>query len=473
MAPTAGHAVRHGAREDVRFVVLLRILTYLLALTSLGLGGLLYCRLGSRLGLVLWPFKMLAGPLAGFTAVGGALAALLGLALAAPLAVGAGSVGALLSALYLWRVTRRAYCRQSPALCRLERDAAAGWAEAARPGAAGRRRPRWERDLPFWSPPDSGRPLLCDVWSPPEGVRPSGLALVYLHSSSWHLADKDVWTRPLFDHLARQGHVVMDVAYRLCPEVGLPGMLGDAKRAIAWMKTNAPLYGADPRRVVAMGASAGGQLALLAAYAPGHPALTPPDLTGVDTEVCAVVSYYGLADMRAFYARAEALLPRAELVRKLAAGPLLQVVERAGGLVPGRPIAGQAWKLAGMSNAGMMESLLGGPPERVPAMYDLASPITHAGPLSPPTLLIHGEHDTAVPVCATHVLYEKLVAAGVPAACVILPQTDHIFDLVLPRVSPPGRSARAALDRFLRLLATEATSPEAVTGRLAGEAADA
>ena len=424
---------------------LLQALVWAVASGSLGLGGLLWYRIRSRWALVLWPFKMLAGPLAPLTVAGGALAGVLGAVMGAPGAAVVGACGAALSALYLWRVMRGAYVAHSPAaVTRL------------RPGAPARRvsgQPRWHRDVPFWTLAGRDQPLLCDIWQPPEGVATSGLALVYFHSSSWHLADKDVWTRPLFRHLAAQGHVVMDAGYRLCPEVDLRGMLGDTERAIAWMKANAARYGADPARIVAMGASAGGQLALLAAYAAGHPALTPPDLAGADTAVCGAVSYYGVADLRAFYAGARALLPGSELVARLARPRLLSLVEWAGRLVPGKPIAGQAWKLAGMSHSGLMVNLVGGAPEQVPLMYDLASPIAHAGPLCPPTLLIHGEHDTAVPVDATGALYDRLAAAGVSACLVILPQTDHIFDLLLPWLSPPGRVALRHLDGFLGELA--------------------
>lgn len=36
---------------------------------------------------------------------------------------------------------------------------------------------QWQRDVPFWTLPDSDRRLLCDLWQPPPGVAPSGLAL--------------------------------------------------------------------------------------------------------------------------------------------------------------------------------------------------------------------------------------------------------------------------------------------------------
>ena len=93
----------------------------------------------------------------------------------------------------------------------------------------------------------------------------------------------------------------MDVAYRLCPEVDIYGMIGDVKRAIAWMKANASRYGVDPEKIVLGGGSAGGHLALLAGYTPQHPELTPEDLKSADLSVCGVISYYGPTDLLAGY----------------------------------------------------------------------------------------------------------------------------------------------------------------------------
>src|SRR5262249_30481849 len=141
--------------------------------------------------------------------------------------------------------------------------------------------PRWTRDITFATVPGTSRDLLCDLWQPPAGVSPSGTAIVYLHGSAWYLLDKDVGTRRFFRQLAAQGHVVMDVAYRLCPEADITGMVADARRAVGWMKRHAPELAVDPGHVVLAGASAGGHVALLAAYAGRE--LTPPDLIGTDT----------------------------------------------------------------------------------------------------------------------------------------------------------------------------------------------
>lgn len=294
--------------------------------------------------------------------------------------------------------------------------------------------PRWERDLPFWTLPGTERKLLCDLWQPPTGVTPTGLVFVYLHGSAWYLFDKDLGTRPFFRHLAAQGHVVMDVAYRLCPEVNIYEMVGDAKRAVAWMKGNAGRYGVNPERVVLGGASAGGHLALLAAYTPAHPRLTPPELQGRDLAVRAVVSYYGPTDLRACYEH----LDQERLIG-------LAEVEI------GQPGAAEMKK--SMADAGRLDVLLGGHLHQVPEVYELASPVAHVQPGCPPTLLIQGEPDVIAPVAATRALYRKLVECGVPAINIVYPLTNHAFDLLLPQVSPSAQAALYDVERFLALMA--------------------
>ena len=118
--------------------------------------------------------------------------------------------------------------------------------------------PRLEQDISFATIPGTDRQLLCDIWQPNTTVIPSGLAFIYLHGSAWSLLDKDVGTRPFFSHLAAQGHVIMDVAYRLAPETDMMGMVNDVKRAIVWMKENARRYGVHPNTIVVGGGSAGG-----------------------------------------------------------------------------------------------------------------------------------------------------------------------------------------------------------------------
>jgi acetyl esterase/lipase len=108
-----------------------------------------------------------------------------------------------------------------------------------------------------------------------------------------------------------------------------------------------------------------------------------------------------------------------------------------------------------LRNTGRFDLLLGGTPDEVPHMFELACPTTHIHPSSPPTLLLHGEKDFLVPVEGTLQHHAKLVELGVPAVKVTFPWTDHIFDLLFPQFSPAAQSALYHVDRFLALLANK------------------
>ena len=425
----------------------------LLAFLSVAVSSLLYVRIGhpiNPLRGILWILRLLAEAITPFVALGGAVAAGLGLLARAPVAMLTAMLGAVAAVRDMRQVTA-----PHPGFAQAFGVA---WEQAISPeqqrGMLQRRwtwhlpaapEARWQRDVPFWTLPDTDRRLLCDLWQPPRGVASPGLALVFLHGGAWYMLDKDFFTRPFFRHLAAQGHVVMDVAYRLYPETDMLGMVGDAKRAIAWMKAQGPAYGVNPERVVVAGGSAGGYLALLAAYTPRESALTPDDVGETDLSVRAVISCYGPTDLRAYY----------DYTRQDIWGHLGWAAEAhpPGPLVRG--VLGTSYERLGLGKSGAvgaMEPLVGGTPETVPDLYALFSPITHVQPGSPPTLLIQGKDDVIAPVSATNLLFEKLVAAGVPAVNIVLPHAEHGFDLVFPRWSPAAQTAWYYQERFLALM---------------------
>ena len=105
----------------------------------------------------------------------------------------------------------------------------------------------------------------------------------------------------------------------------------------------------------------------------------------------------------------------------------------------------------GLVNAGAFAPILGGHPDECPQCYTLFSPVAHVHSNCPPTLLIHGEHDVMAPVKSTRILYNRLVKEQVPTVMHILPQTDHAFDLILPKISPSAHNAFYDVERFLAL----------------------
>jgi len=417
-------------------VILATILSGLSLLMSL----LLIIRLKvTLLGLVLWSLKLAAGALSPFWAIIGAAGALLGWVYGALWAVPIGLLGAGIMFWYVIGVSREHKG--------FENAFGAGWKSQIAPEQTGhmlKRRwtpvlmkaspvPTFERDIPFWTIPGTDRELLCDIWSPSDGNN-SGLAFIYFHGSGWHIGDKDFGTRPLFNHLAAQGHTVMDVSYRLFPEVDMYDMIRDVKRAVAWMKTNASRYGVDPQKVVLGGGSAGAHLAILAAYTPDHAEFSAEELIGADLSVRGVISFYGPTDLIAFY-------------RQTGQQRIKHQGDR---YYP--PLSMDPDAPKDMRNAGRLDKIFGGHPEDVPEMYQLFSTNSYIHTGCPPTLLVQGEHDRSVPVDATRTFYNQLVEAGVPAVNVVFPLTGHGFDLLLPQVNPAFQSALYDVDRFLALL---------------------
>jgi acetyl esterase/lipase len=407
----------------------------------------------------MWGLKLLVSALSPFLAFIGLLTALAGLWTGSLFIGLIGTYSALVYLIHMISVTR-----PPAASTGFEQAFGLDWQHSIRPEQKAhflpRRtslrlpvvpKPRLQQNICFATIPGTGRRLLCDLWQPPSTVRPSGAAFIYLHGSAFYILDKDYGTRPFFSHLAAQGHVIMDVAYRLAPETDMMGMVQDVKRAIAWMKEQAGTYGVNAGRVVVGGGSAGAHLALLAAYTDNNPAFTPADLAGKDLSVGAVVSLYGTSDLEALYYHTNQHLTTRSIPRR----PRKAVPTKMPGWMV-KSIGKDYHRLGfdkGFENMGTLAPLLGGHPDECPQRYALFSPVTHVHPGCPPTLLVHGEHDIMAPVTATRRLHSRLVQNNIPVVLHILPQTDHGFDLALPRIAPSAHNAIYDVERFMALIA--------------------
>lgn len=321
--------------------------------------------------------------------------------------------------------------------------------------------PVFEQDVVYYTIPDTNRALLCDIWQPSKNITHSGLAFIYLHGSAWYVLDKDAGTRTFFRYLAAQGHVIMDVAYRLFPEADMMGMVHDVKHAIAWMKANCSRYNVNPACIVLGGASAGGHLSMLAAYTANEKQFIPSDLEGTDLSLRGVISIYGPTDLEALYyhtgqhittrnAKSKSKAPRSS-------GPPAWVKKK----------MGKNYFRLGLDKMdrtdqefqpGTLPPMLGGHPDEKPELYALFSPVTHVHPDCPPTFITQGEHDLITSAKATRIFFEKLKEAKVCAVMHIVPQVDHGFDLFLPKVSPSAHVAYYDIERFLGLMTCQVTA---------------
>jgi acetyl esterase/lipase len=274
-----------------------------------------------------------------------------------------------------------------------------------------------QRDVEFATP--DGHSLRLDVYQPVYSTprephrdvtsQPLSPAVIVIHGGSWSggtksdFASYDRW-------LAAGGRVVFDVEYRLANKTQpFPAQVMDIKCAIAWIKSHAAQYHVDPDRLALMGRSAGGQLALLAAYTANDPALQPGDCNAQDTSVRAVVSLYGPTDLAWDYTH------------------------------PGRPDV--------IDTRHVLENYLNGSPASAPQTYASASPIVHVSAQSPPTLLLHGGHDQLILSENVERIIPKLAASGVPFTYVFLPWANHGFDFNFNGWS--SQIAQAEISKFL------------------------
>jgi len=303
-----------------------------------------------------------------------------------------------------------------------------------------------ERDVVYAHQTRTGTPLLADLWSPPSSVSPTGLSVVYVHGGGWRIGYKDMLTRPFFRRLVAQGHTILDINYTLYPEGDIPTMIAEVKEAILWIKAHSREYGLDPERVVLMGGSAGGHLALLAAYTADDPSLPPLSGEG-DTSARGVVAFYPPTDSS----------PLQEPVAPETMGPGGGVrslkLDRVSDALLARLFNLQCDdEGTEISFRGMIPDMIGGTPDEVPEVYRLLSPIHHVGQHCPPTLLLQGTDDIFGLVPGVRRLHQKLQEVGATSILVEFPHAEHAFDLVLPQVSPVAQAATYDIERFLALL---------------------
>lgn len=240
----------------------------------------------------------------------------------------------------------------------------------------------------------------------PGGDGPFPTAVV-IHGGSWTTEVSAEATRPIARWLADHGWAAWNLEYRRVGEEGggFPGTLEDVGAGIDHLAVLAdegrPI---DTDRVLAIGHSAGGQLALWSAarsgLADGEPGAAP------EVGITGVASLAGVTDLAA-----------ATNVDALAA---------------------------------QTRDFLGGGPDEQPARYQIASPIERVA-LGVPQLVAHGSQDTTVPMFMGVSYAIAAREAGDEVDLLELDQTNHFTFL------DPDSSAWQEVSRRLDSLVPAAT----------------
>ncbi|HJN46346.1 MAG TPA: prolyl oligopeptidase family serine peptidase, partial [Vicinamibacterales bacterium] len=100
-----------------------------------------------------------------------------------------------------------------------------------------------------------------------------------------------------------------------------------------------------------------------------------------------------------------------------------------------------------IDSSGVLDAYLGGSPDVFGAQYDAASPLSHVGHRTPPTLLINGLRDELVSPFHGEFLSDRLMRSKVPHLYLRLPWAVHGCDYLFN--GPCGQITTYAVERFL------------------------
>jgi acetyl esterase/lipase len=241
---------------------------------------------------------------------------------------------------------------------------------------------------------------VVDLFTPPgKGPYP---VVVMIHGGCWLRQFEGLrQTSGLAADLARRGLAVWNIDYRGVDEPGggYPGTYQDVSAALDLLSREAPARDLDLTRVVAVGHSAGGHLALWAAARRRLPAKSPLHVEN-PLRIRTVVGVGAVSDLDG----------QANAIR------------RSCGFDPAR-----------LEHSGIKDT---SPPDLLPSGVK--------------AVIIHGDHDAGFPVAAGRAYVAKARKAGDVAELVVLPTAGHFEPVTLDR--PAWRKVAARIEQEVALL---------------------
>jgi acetyl esterase/lipase len=217
-----------------------------------------------------------------------------------------------------------------------------------------------------------------DVYQPVEAVPRPGVLLI--HGGGWTSGDKGDLSEEAA-RLAASGYVVANTNYRLSPQVIYPVPIQDIWCALAYLRSHAAQLDLDPTRVALLGYSAGGYLAEMVGLEPADAPQDPACPNGTTFAPAAIIP--------------------GDAPSNLLDLPSLS--------------DGEVADFVGVSKSD-------------PEQYTADSPISHAGPGTPPFLLVHGTGDLFVDWHQSQDLRDAMVAEGDSVALLLIGGGGHVLN---------------------------------------------
>ena len=215
-----------------------------------------------------------------------------------------------------------------------------------------------------------------DIYYPTNTDKPVPV-LINIHGGGWRHGVKE--SQRGFNQFFKMGYAVANVEYRLTQVAPAPAAVEDCRCALIYLADNSGQLNIDPDKIVVMGGSAGGHLALMTGFLPAGSKFDAGCMPENKFKIDAIIDKYGISDI----------------------GDLLQGLDKKAYAV--------AW-IPDKSDTALIKSV---------------SPIYYVNPNVPPVLIIHGDADPTVPYHQAVSLHKALDNAGVPNKFITVPGGKH------------------------------------------------
>lgn len=212
-----------------------------------------------------------------------------------------------------------------------------------------------------------------DLYTAPKST-PATPIVINIHGGGWNKGVKESQTG--FNTFFKAGFAVANIEYRLSGQATAPAAVEDTRCALIYIISHAKELNIDVNRIVIMGGSAGGHLALMGGLL-GNNHIFDTNCPGVENiKVAAIIDKYGIAD-----------------VWDWTYGP--NITSK----------SAKQWLGSKVNDKDFIASV---------------SPITYVNKNSPPTFIVHGDADPTVPYQESIALHKKLEEAGVKTQLMIV-----------------------------------------------------
>ncbi|MFI0428188.1 alpha/beta hydrolase fold domain-containing protein [Mariniflexile sp. HMF6888] len=212
-----------------------------------------------------------------------------------------------------------------------------------------------------------------DLYTKPNDTTPTPI-VINIHGGGWRSGNKESQTS--LSTFFKNGYAVANVAYRLVDVAPAPAAIEDVRCALIYIHKHAKSLNIDTSKIVLMGGSAGGHLALMAGLLGNNKQFDTNCPNTENIKVAAIIDKYGVTDLTplAYWKSAN------------------------------------NWLSLNNTDAAFVKSV---------------SPINYVSYKSPPVFIAHGTADPIVPYMQSVILYKKLKANRVKTELLTLRKGKH------------------------------------------------